>query len=96
MKDKLISAVIEYKARKARTSYPQGRFDKAGRWYPAESEACTCCEDIRNPSRRWPYSLMIHCRTIRHIAQLYDVSEGDLRRAVFRDCMLHPPRDNRL
>lgn len=59
-----------YAARQERRQHPRGSFDKAGRWYPAESEACSCCAGLRSPSQRWPYSLMLHCRTRKHVANL--------------------------
>lgn len=59
-----------YRARRARLAHPDGRFDRAGRWYPAESEWRACCARIRPPSRRWPYSLLLHCRTRRHVWHL--------------------------
>jgi len=65
-----------YLARRARTEHPDGTYD-GHRWYSAER--CACCERIRKPSRRYPWSEMRHCRTIRHVACLYGVEEGDLR-----------------
>jgi hypothetical protein len=59
-----------YAARQARMAHPAGTFDKAGRWWPAESEQCPCCHAVRSPSRAWPYSLMTHCRTRKHIAAM--------------------------
>ena len=59
-----------YATRKSRREHPDGTFDKAGRWYPSEAETCECCKHIRPPSRGWPYSLMVHCRTMKHIRNL--------------------------
>lgn len=67
-----------YVNRQNRAIHPLGHTDSGGRWYPDRSERCECCNMIREPSRRWPYSLMIHCRTARHIARLYDVTEGQI------------------
>ena len=75
-------ATQEYLDRQARAAHPDGRFDNGGRWYPSEDEECPCCSRIRNPSRRWPYSLNTHCRTLKHVAYLFDVNATDLRRAV--------------
>jgi len=77
-------AAREYIARRDRAKHPLGRFDRAGRWYPDESEARACCAGIRAPSRRWPYSLLLHCRTARHVAQLYGVEASDVRCAARR------------
>ena len=71
-----------YIARRERKAHPEGTFDKAGRWYPSTSEKCVCCFGLRQPSRRWPYSQMTHCRTFAHVAKLMDVSVTELRAAV--------------
>jgi len=60
-----------YYRRKNRLDHPKGKFDSAGRWYPAEEEERDCCAHIRRPSRAYPYSLLVHCRTKKHIRQLY-------------------------
>jgi len=79
---KLNKAVQCYMDRKERTEHPQGQFDNGGRWYPSEHEACTCCEYIRSPSRGFPFSLMVHCRTVSHVAQLFGVGKSELRKSV--------------
>lgn len=71
-------------ARRDRTAHPAGSFDKAGRWYPSESETCACCSSVRSPSRSFPYSYMTHCRTMAHVANLFGVSATDLRKEVRR------------
>lgn len=73
-------ALTEYQKRQARQAHPAGRFDRGGRWYPADSEECDCCSHIRTPSRAWPFSYMTHCRTLKHVAHLFNVSESDLRK----------------
>lgn len=60
----------KYEKRQARLEHPAGTFDKQGRWYPAENEERDCCMAIRRPTRRWPYSLMLHCRTRKHVDSL--------------------------
>lgn len=66
-------AVQMYIDRKNRNGHPEGEFDNAGRWYPAQHEQCACCKYIRQPSRAYPYSLMVHCRTAEHIAHLTSI-----------------------
>ncbi len=83
-KRKLYLAVEEYFGRKHRMFNPTGTFDKAGRWYPDESERRDCCRQVRSPSRRFPYSLMVHCRTIKHVANLFGVDEREMRKEVRR------------
>lgn len=75
-------ALSVYLSRQSRTAHPAGKFDRAGRWYPAETEQCNCCRGIRTPSRAWPYSLMTHCRSAEHVANLCGVDAKSLRKAA--------------
>jgi hypothetical protein len=59
-----------YRKRQSRAVHPSGDFDKARRWLPSEQEECECCQTIRYPSRAYPFSLMAHCRTKKHIENL--------------------------
>lgn len=67
-----------WKARQARTLHPDGHFEYKGRyphgyvvaWWPSEWERCSCCMGLYRPTRLHPYTLMVHCRTKRHIKQL--------------------------
>lgn len=80
--DALTQATATYLARKDRTAHPTGEFDKRGRWYASATESQSCCAGIRTPSAAYPYSEMIHCRTIEHVAALHGVEAAALRRAV--------------
>jgi len=71
-------AAREYLDRQSRRKHPEGHFDNAGRWYPSKDERRECCRLIRAPSRAYPYSLMLHCRTARHVARLCNVTRGEL------------------
>lgn len=82
MSEKLERAVKEYRDRQARRSHPEGSFKPSGTWWPSEKESATCCNSIRTPSRAWPYSLMTHCRTAKHVAKLFGVDEKELRAAA--------------
>lgn len=82
---KLEKAKQIYIERKSRAKHPDGEFDSGGRWYPTAAEKCSCCDTIRKPSRSWPYSLMLHCRTASHIANLCNVSEKELRKAIRKE-----------
>jgi hypothetical protein len=77
--NKLEQAYQTFKTRQDRSEHPDGKFDRGGRWYPSEDEEQACCGRIRSPSRAYPYSLMTHCRTLRHVAKLYSVKESELR-----------------
>lgn len=76
------AAAAAYIARQQRREHPAGKFDNAGRWQPSAAERCDCCDRVRTPSRAYKYSLMVHCRTMAHIANLYGVSVQDVRKAV--------------
>jgi hypothetical protein len=62
-----------YLRRKNRTEHPDGTFYSKGRWYPSKEEKRECCERVSGPSKAYPYSLMLHCRTAIHIAELYSI-----------------------
>jgi len=80
MERKLEKAVEEYLNRQSRKTHPEGQFDNKKRWYPAEHEKQECCSYIRSPSAGWPFSLLVHCRTAEHVANLFKVDVTDLRR----------------
>jgi len=73
--DRAVEAGLEFVCRELRLHHPDGEFDEAGRFYLSEKEARECCATIRAPSREFPFSLMKHCRTIKHVAKLYGVTE---------------------
>ena len=76
----------EYIDRRDRDTDPPGRFDKAGRWYAHETERRDCCWPIRSPSRAYPYSWLVHCRSAKHVAALLGVPyKLALRRARLMD-----------
>lgn len=60
-----------YQSRKNRETHPEGKTDSGGRWYPSAAEdqdGDGMC--VRSPSRAWPWSYMLRCRTRRHCACL--------------------------
>ena len=75
-------AMCEFTKRSHRINHPSGSFDKQGRWYPSDNEKRSCCNAIRSPSTSFPYSLMNHCRTKKHIAELYKVDIKELGKAI--------------
>lgn len=78
----LHEALDLYLARQDRRSHPDGTFDKKYRWYPSTTEKQACCLGVRSPSAAYPYSLMLHCRSVEHVAALTGVETSDLRKAV--------------
>ena len=71
-----------YLDRVSRRVYVPGYFDKQGRWYPADGEWAECCDGIRAPSKRWPYTLLRHCRSQAHVATLCCVDRKALALAA--------------
>ena len=80
--NQLDAAVVCYLDRQSRNIHSEGKFGKARRWEPDEGERRKCCDSIRTPSRVRPYTLEQHCRTMLHIAHLYDVDLSVLRTMV--------------
>jgi len=81
----IIEAIEEYLSRKDRLRHPDGRSDKGNRWYPSDTERCSCCNNVRQPSHSFPWSLMQHCRTRVHIEHLYGLEDGSISRALRKE-----------
>jgi hypothetical protein len=60
-----------YARRQVRHDHPEGKFDNARRWYPSAQESQGTLQ-VRGPSRSWPYSYLLHCRTRKHCSKLVD------------------------
>lgn len=71
-----------YHELKERMIHPSGKFDKAGRWYAKHSDLIS----VRSPSRSFPYSEMLACRTkkyVRLVCEKYECkTEQELRSLV--------------
>jgi hypothetical protein len=81
-RDRLAKAVECYRRRARRQEQPEGKTDSGGRWYPSEREERGCCQEVRGPSRSYPWSLFKHCCSMKHVAELFDVVYKDLRLAA--------------
>lgn len=57
---------IVYKMLKERVIHPSGTFDKAGRFYSANPDLI----NVRSPSRAWPNSHMLACRTKKYVKKV--------------------------
>jgi len=55
-----------YTLLKERTLDPSGDFDKAGRFYAEHDDLIA----VREPSRAWPYSHMLACRTKKYVKKV--------------------------
>lgn len=80
MATKITEAAAAYIALRDRTSNPAGKFDGGGRF--TLDTYHSCCSGIRGPSRAYPYSEMVHGRTLLHVATAAGVDATELRRAV--------------
>lgn len=95
-RERLEAALREYHARQERSSHPAGSFDKGGRWYPSETEERPCCGLIRRPSRSYPHSLNKHCRSVTHVAALFNVPSALIRTELAKDRAPRPPIEKRV
>lgn len=73
----------QYIAKQNREEHPKGSFDNGGRWYPDDSEKLNT-EGHRSQSRQFPYSYLLACRSLEHVAYLYDITEKDKILAIKR------------
>lgn len=61
---------------------PSGNMDSGGRWYPSDEETCSCCKDIRSPSRSYPWSFFKHCHSKKHIKNLLQENPTHLGKEI--------------
>jgi hypothetical protein len=73
-----LSALTRFSRRQERLEHPEGSFDNAGRFYPSDSEDCGVSSYIRSPSRSYPHSYMLACRTLDHCERLEDADHDDV------------------
>lgn len=57
--------------RAERIEHPDGITDNGGRWYPRGLDA-TVEMGVRSPSREYPWSYMLRCRTLAHCELMLD------------------------
>jgi hypothetical protein len=69
----MLELVKQFYDLKHRKTHPAGKFDKAKRFTLAEH--FDCCKSIRRPSRRFPFSEMVHGRTLVHFAHKHNLDE---------------------
>ncbi len=73
-----VQAAQTYLRRRQRFEHPAGDFDKAGRFRLREPTV----GHVRSPSRAWPYSEMLHGRTLMHCAHVHGADELNVRAIV--------------
>lgn len=52
-----------YQLLQDREIHPSGRFDNGGRFYAVHVDLI----NVRSPSRKWPFSHMTACRTLKYV-----------------------------
>ncbi len=77
---RLRQAVDEFRERASRSRKPGGDWIQ-GLWYPSEQERMPCCDEI-TPTPANKQALQNHCRSQRHIANLFGVELEELKRAL--------------
>ena len=77
-----LAAAMLFILRNDQGRYPIGHFSSSSKWYPDPIEVVDCCKSIRRPSIKWPYSLMRHCYTIKHIASLFGADIKGVRECI--------------
>jgi hypothetical protein len=77
-----------------RTTHPEGRSDNGSRWYPSDREDCDGSgSNARGPSRAWPWSYMLRCRSRDHVRNLVAAA---LRGEDVPPDVIHTPGEWRL
>lgn len=88
LEPKIHDAAVEYRKLQDRTMHPDGKKDNAGRFFL--SCKLSCC-NVRTPSRAYPYSEMIHGRSIKHVAVKWGLVDKETQvRAYARLCKKYP------
>lgn len=76
----LDAAALLFQERKAGLRMPHGGWRK-GLWFPSEAERRFCCLEVKGPSLA-RQSLLKHCRTATHVANLFKVDRTELLRTT--------------
>lgn len=69
-------ALTIFNRRQARIDHPEGGTDNGGRWYPEGRDDIGMA--VRSPSRSYPWSYMLHCRSLDHCECLTGADHDDV------------------
>ncbi|MGV4839273.1 hypothetical protein ACSMEA_05895 [Stenotrophomonas maltophilia] len=65
------AGAMKYVLRRSRLEHPDGSWDSDGCFYPSSYEnADWITDNISTPSKRYPYTYMLACRTVEHCCRL--------------------------
>lgn len=70
---KIVAAAARHIDLDNRSAHPAGNFDKAKRFYLENK--CACCDNIRSPSRAWPFTYLNHARSVTHVCHEMGIDE---------------------
>lgn len=76
--DPITAAARRHLRLRDRLDHPEGTFDNSGRFWLDRQHRC--CQSIRTPSRSFPFSQMVHGRTLSHV--LHEAGLVDREREV--------------
>ncbi|WPB57376.1 hypothetical protein [Xylophilus sp. GOD-11R] len=78
--DTLLKAAIDFDNLQERRDHPPAKQDNGGRRYL--TQRVECCEDIRTPTRLFPFSQLLHGRTAIHVAHKHGIEDrtADIRK----------------
>lgn len=77
-KERVDKAVITYIVRRYMGYDPVGRYTLDGKWAPPLDEIAECCHGILDWDLSDGKNLIPHCKSIKHIATLWDVRIDDM------------------
>ena len=71
----VLEAARIFNRRKDMSETPQGtwgtgKFGNSRKWFPVAAERRSCCSGIREPSLNYPLTLLKHCCSAVHVAEL--------------------------
>jgi len=59
-----------------------GVYDEHHKWWPIPQEVASCCLSVVSPTFPYKYTLLKHCQTMSHFANLHQLDYKVLRQAV--------------
>ncbi|WP_146200764.1 hypothetical protein [Stenotrophomonas maltophilia] len=70
-KESAYAGAMKYVLRRSRLEHPEGSWDSDGCFFPSAYENAGWIEEnISSPTKRYPYSYMLACRTVEHCCRL--------------------------
>lgn len=90
--ERIIYSAAEFLMRRERLARPWGFTSPDNIWYPFSIEVCSCCEKVVEKGFLKRYTLLTHCKTIGHIAELYNCPANEVRKMIqkkYWPCLIH-------